>query len=130
MAASAAAFAIGGRLLPKPAEFGFATFVMTLFGAGSLAGGVGVEVLGHWLSGLHPTTNSYSAMVYMADALTGQLAFAVLLMAAFTMARQVVGKLDSERRGCFENTALLAYYTSAQGLFGLLLIHGFPRIIG
>ncbi len=130
MAASAFAFAIGGRLLPSPGKFGAGTFVLTFFGAGALAGGVAVEVLGHWLSGLRPTANSYSAMVYMADALTGQLAFAVIIMALFTMARQIAGKLDSERRGCFENTALLACYTNAQGLFGLLLIHGFPRIIG
>ena len=48
----------------------------------------------------------------------------------FTLARYVTGKLDAERRVTFENTALLTYYTAGQGLLGLLLIHGFPRIIG
>jgi len=129
MVASAAAFFVAGRLLPKPKKLGLRTFALILLGAACLAGGVAVDIIGHWHSGLRPATSSYSAMVYMADALTGQLAFSVIIMALFSLARLVAGKLDSERRGCFENTALLAYYTSAQGLFGLLLIHGFPLVI-
>jgi cytochrome c oxidase subunit I+III len=66
----------------------------------------------------------------MASALSGQLAAATAIMAAFTIARHVAGKLDSERRQCVETTALLAWYTAGQALVGLLLVHGFPRMIG
>lgn len=69
-------------------------------------------------------------MVYMESVLTGQLAFAVAIMTFYALARYFTGKLDSERRLTFENVALLTYYTAGQGLFGLLLVHGFPRISG
>jgi cytochrome c oxidase subunit I+III len=38
--------------------------------------------------------------------------------------------LDAERRGTYENTAIFLYYAAGQGLVGLLLVHGFPRMIG
>jgi cytochrome c oxidase subunit I+III len=68
-------------------------------------------------------------MVYMGGILNGQLAATVLIMCGFTLARLIAGKLDRSRRVTFENTALLAYYTAAQALFGLVLTHGFPRIV-
>jgi cytochrome c oxidase subunit I+III len=106
------------------------TPILVLLGAACLVGGVSVDILGHWHSGLRATDNSYSAMVYMAGALTGQIVAAVVIMSLFTFARHVAGKLDSERRVTFENTALLAYYAAGQGIVGLALIHGFPRLIG
>ena len=53
----------------------------------------------------------------------------VALMALYTLARDVAGLLDRERRATFDNTMLLAYYTAAQGALGLAVVHGFPRLI-
>jgi len=65
----------------------------------------------------------------MAVVLNGQLAFAVAIMALFMIARHYTGKLDAVRFASLENTCLLAWYTVGQALVGLLLIHGFPRMI-
>jgi cytochrome c oxidase subunit I+III len=69
-------------------------------------------------------------MVYMGIVLFGQLAFAVVIMGALVVARYFANRLDRERRVTFENMALLYYYTVAQSLLGLALIHGFPRLVG
>jgi cytochrome c oxidase subunit I+III len=34
------------------------------------------------------------------------------------------------RRNVYDNLALLWHYGTAQGLLGLALIHGFPRMVG
>jgi cytochrome c oxidase subunit I+III len=130
MFVSIIAFGAADRLLPAPQSTNAWTPTLILLAAGCLVGGVIVETYGHWQSGLRPTETSYAAMVYVASVLTGQLAFAVAIMAGYTLARYFTGKVDSERRVTFENTELLTYYTAGQGLFGLLLVHGFPRIIG
>jgi cytochrome c oxidase subunit I+III len=104
--------------------------LLLMCGTAALIGGVALEAVGHWRSALRPTDSSYGAMVYMASALNGQLAAAIAVMAGFVVARHVAGKLDAIRRVPFECTALLIYYTAGQGLFGLVLVHGFPRVIG
>jgi cytochrome c oxidase subunit I+III len=53
----------------------------------------------------------------------------VLIMSLFTVARYAAGKLDSVRRLSFDNTALLGWYGAGQGLLGLVLVHGFPRLL-
>jgi cytochrome c oxidase subunit I+III len=68
-------------------------------------------------------------MVYMTGVLNSQLALAVAVMGVFVLARLLVGRQDASRRVSFDNTALLAYYTVGQSLVGLLLIHGFPRVV-
>ena len=57
-----------------------------------------------------------------------QLVLALIVMAGFAVARCLAGMLSHRRRVVFDNTALLWHYTVGQGLFGLLLVHGFPRI--
>jgi cytochrome c oxidase subunit I+III len=110
-----------GRAAPVP--------WLVLAGALAAAAGLGLELYGQWQSGLRPTQSSYAALVYMETVLNGQLVAAILLMAAFTMARFWCGKLDSVRNACLENTSLLAHYTAAQAALGLLLVHGFPRFL-
>jgi cytochrome c oxidase subunit I+III len=66
----------------------------------------------------------------MGVVLFGQLAFAVVIMGGFVVARHFASRLDRERRVSFENMALLYYYTVAQSLLGLALVHGFPRLVG
>ncbi|MHC1551642.1 cytochrome c oxidase subunit I [Phyllobacterium sp. K27] len=91
---------------------------------------IGLELLGHYRSGLRPGDNSYGALVYLAAVLFGQLVLALFVMGLFTIARHIAGRLDSVRRVTFDNYRLLYYYAAAQSLAGLLLVHGFPRMIG
>ncbi|WP_368744798.1 cytochrome c oxidase subunit I [Desertibaculum subflavum] len=127
---AAAAFFAASRLLPARGRRWGWSLLLVPTGAACLVGAVAVEILGHWQAGLDPSESSYGALVYLAAGLSGQLVFAVVIMALFTVARQVAGKLDHVRRSSFENTSLLVYYTVGQALFGLLLVHGFPHVVG
>ncbi|MEZ5843414.1 MAG: cytochrome c oxidase subunit I [Hyphomicrobiaceae bacterium] len=136
-AASALAFAVGAiafvladRSLGPSGKPRLATPLLIAIGALSLIAAVGIEVMGHWQAGLRPSDSSYAALVYVGAFLTGQLAGAVLVMGFYTIARHVVGKLDRVRRVTFDNTRLLAIYTACQGIAGLVLVHGFPRVVG
>ena len=129
MLLSILAFWMADRALPKPGSVSLWAGLLLIAGALCLMGGVGIEVYAQWQSGLRPTETSYGAMVYLAIVLTGQLVATVVVMTGFAWARLFTGKLDRRRRVSFESAALLAYYTAAQGLLGLLLIHGFPRLL-
>ena len=59
----------------------------------------------------------------------GVLRGLVALMVLYTLARAWPGVSTRARRATFDNTMLLAYYTVAQGLVGLILVHGFPRLV-
>ncbi len=130
MLLSIGAIYFADRLLPRPGERNHWVAVLLFVSASSLAAAVALEVIGHWNTGLRPTDNAYAAMVYMGAALTAQLAFAIVIMSLFTIACSFAGRLDAERRLSLENTELLVAYTVGQGLFGLFLIHAFPRLIG
>ncbi|QLF71828.1 cytochrome c oxidase subunit I (plasmid) [Peteryoungia desertarenae] len=95
-----------------------------------LAGALLVEIFGHFASGLGAGDNAYGAMVYLGAVLFAQLVFVLFIMGLFTMARHITGRLDGERRVTFDNFKLLYFYAVAQSLTGLILIHGFPRLIG
>ena len=69
-------------------------------------------------------------MAYTASVLQAQIGFAVLIMCLFAAARLLTRQLDDRRRVTFDNAALLHSYAAAQGMFGLLLVHGFPRLLG
>jgi cytochrome c oxidase subunit I+III len=126
---SITAFFGASRILPRPSRRGISAMILLAVGTICLIGGIVTEVTMHWQAGLRPTDSSYAALVYMASVLTGQVTVAVLIMSMFTAARYVAGKLDRERRVTFDNTALLACYAAAQGLLGLILVHGFPRVM-
>jgi cytochrome c oxidase subunit I+III len=66
----------------------------------------------------------------MSVVLNGQLTFAIVVIALFAIARYFTGQLDAVRCVTLENTSLLVAYTAGQSLFGLFLIHAFPRILG
>jgi len=127
--AGAAFFAVARRTLPAPGHPHLGTPLLVLLGALSSILAVYLAVGCHWQAGLRPTVSSYGAMVYTDGILTGQLVFTVLIMSLFVIARHFTGKLDRVRCATLENTALLVYYTAAQALVGLVVIHGFPRMI-
>jgi cytochrome c oxidase subunit I+III len=118
------------KRLPAVGRLPLLVPTLLILAAAFLAGAVGLEVLGHLRTGLDPSANSYSAMVFMGSILTGQAAFATIILCAFACGRLAVKRLDGKRRITFDNAALLYWYTAAQGLCGLVLVHGFPRLIG
>jgi cytochrome c oxidase subunit I+III len=126
---SAACFRMGDYSLAAPGRRNLATPLLLVAGAALSVAGVAVDIAGLVFSGLSPSHSSYGAIVYLGDFLTGQIVFAVAIMACFTVARHFAGRLDRQRRITFESTALLAYYGAGQGLVGLVLVHGFPRLV-
>ncbi|WP_119304147.1 cytochrome c oxidase subunit I [Dongia deserti] len=130
LALGTAIIVVANRLLPAPGRRDIRGVLLLFLAAACLAAAGLVELFVHWNSGLRPTANAYGAMVYMASALNLQVAFAVLIMAGFTVARAFVGRVDRERRVTFDNTLMLFVYGVAQTLLGLILVHGFPRAVG
>jgi len=121
---------ITGRALPLQGQRNWLVPLLLVLAAAAMSTALIVEVLGHLETGLDPTASPYGAMVYMGAFLTAQAAAATVILCLFAAARLLTRQLDRQRRVTFDNAALLYYYTAAQGLFGLLLIHGFPRLIG
>jgi cytochrome c oxidase subunit I+III len=104
--------------------------VLILVAVVALSASLGIETLGHWQYGLRPDGSGYAAMVYLAAALQVELVVALLVAAFYVLARLAAGRLDGARPVTFESFALLLHYTVGQGLLGLLLVHGFPRLVG
>ncbi|MGE7468206.1 cytochrome c oxidase subunit I [Bosea sp. NPDC003192] len=107
---------------------GLLTLVL-LAGITALAGGLALDLIGHWRSGLRPQASGYAAMVYANAALQAQIIAAVVIIALFAVARLLVGRLDGSRRVVFDVLMLLWAYAIGQASFGLLLTHGFPRLV-
>ncbi|GGE49460.1 cytochrome c oxidase subunit I [Agaricicola taiwanensis] len=122
--------AVRQRSLPREPKRDVGTAIAAVTASALLIGALALEIWGHWQTGLRPTASSYGAMVYMGAVLTVQAAVAVIIMCFFAAARGLTRQLTRERRVTFDNAAIYYYYTVAQGLLGLLLIHGFPRLAG
>jgi cytochrome c oxidase subunit I+III len=103
---------------------------LVVAGMAALAGSLGLDIWSQWESGLRPDANGYGAIVYTAAVLQFEIAAPVLAMAGFMLTRLFTDRLDAGRRAVFDNLALLWGYAIAQGLFGLALTHGFPRLVG
>lgn len=129
LAGAVLSFRRAGASLAEAGKKNSVTPLLTLAGALLLALAIWMEMYGHWQAGIRPTQSSYAALIYISGILSGQLALATLIMALFTMARHYAGLLDRVRRATLENTSLLAYYTAAQALLGMVMIHGFPRMV-
>jgi hypothetical protein len=54
---------------------------------------------------------------------------AAIALALFALARRAAGRLDRLRRVTFDNARLFWHYVVAQTLVGVLLVHGFPRLM-
>jgi cytochrome c oxidase subunit I+III len=129
LAASSGLILLIGRFLPVAPRNNAAFVALVVLAVVALVGGLGTEVVAHWGAGLRPDADAHAALVYMASFLQLQLVAALVVMAAFAIARRLAGLLNRRRRVVFDNLSLLWHYTVAQGLLGLLLLHGFPRIV-
>jgi cytochrome c oxidase subunit I+III len=126
VSSGAALFVAGRALRARRSVF----LVSIIGGAAALAVAVTIDIGGQWSGGLRPDASGYAAIVYMADVLQVQIVAPVVIMAGFAISREYAGRLDRVRRSVFDNLALLWSYAIGQGLLGLLLTHGFPRLIG
>ncbi len=123
---SSGAMLIAGRMLARRA----ATALLIGLALLGLIAGFGVDMFSWWETGLRPSTTSYGALTFMNAFLLGELVIALSVMAVFAIARLMAGMIDPVRRVTFDNTALLWHFAVAQGLLGLLIVHGFPRLVG
>ncbi|RXT54388.1 cytochrome c oxidase subunit I [Bosea sp. Tri-44] len=134
--ASLAAFGFSGimlagahHLLDRNARRTGPVALLLLAGVTALTGALALDLIGHWWSGLRPQASGYAAMVYANAALQAQIIAAVVVIALFAIARLLVGRLDGSRRVVFDVLMLLWVYAIGQASFGLLLTHGFPRMV-
>jgi cytochrome c oxidase subunit I+III len=128
--ASAAALWAATRMLARGPASRVGLALLILMGMGALLAALYIDVLSHWRGGLRPQADSHAAMVYANAALQAQIVGAVLVMALFAVARILLGRLDRIRRVVFDNLALFWAYAIGQAALGLVLTHGFPRLVG
>jgi cytochrome c oxidase subunit I+III len=128
--AGSAILAVAGKLLPRERRGSRLFELLACLAAVALVGALMNEISTQWQTGLRPETDIHGALVAMAAFLQAQMIVPVLVMVGFAIARSVGGRLDRKRRVVFDNAALLYHYTVGQSLFGLLLVHGFPRLVG
>jgi cytochrome c oxidase subunit I+III len=95
-----------------------------------VSGASATDLWAQWRTGLSPSTHAYGAAVYAIVSLQIFFVLTTLVMGLYTIARWLAGRLDSIRRSTFDNTMLFWSYTVGQGLVGLAVVHGFPRLIG
>jgi cytochrome c oxidase subunit I+III len=125
---SSGLIALAGRLLSARTS-DIVWSALMLLATAAIVGGLVNDVLAFWHAGLRPTSSVHGALVTLNSFLQFQLTATLVVMSGFAIARRMTGQLNSTRRVVFDNVALLWHYTVGQSLFGLLLIHGFPRAI-
>jgi cytochrome c oxidase subunit I+III len=127
---SGAALAVANRLIGSAKLAMPAIAASTIGGVVALIASLGLDIWGQWQSDLRPNATAYGAIVYTANVLQFEIVTPVTLMAGFMLARLFAGRLDATRRVVFDNLALFWAYAIGQGLLGLMLTHGFPRLVG
>jgi len=78
---------------------------------------------------LSPSASAYGAVVHLILSLAGFFGFVAIALALFVLARASRGMVDRVRRVTFDNARLFWHYTVAQTLAGIVLVHGFPRLV-
>jgi cytochrome c oxidase subunit I+III len=119
----AAGYAVSKTVRRSKVSLLIAVAALALFAA------LAIDLVGHWQLGLRPNASGYGAMVYLAAFLQLQVVAAVLIMALFAVARVLTDQVSVARRVIIDNTAILLHYAVAQGMLGLALVHGFPRLV-
>jgi cytochrome c oxidase subunit I+III len=126
-AAGAAAIWGAARLLGRSSHWplrGALLAAAALFALGSAA-----DLWALWSGGVRPEAHAYGAASFAIGAWQATHVAIVLVMAFYTLARSLAGRLDAERRLTMDNTMLFALYTAGQGTAGLALLHLFPSLL-
>jgi cytochrome c oxidase subunit I+III len=127
LTSSGCILAVGRTLSDRAAHRLFALVAGALI---ALAAALALEAAGLWRAGLRPDAGAYGALAYMASFLQLQVVLPLAGMSAFVVARRLAGRLDAVRRVAYDNLVLLWHYAVGQGVLSLLLVHGFPRLVG
>jgi heme/copper-type cytochrome/quinol oxidase subunit 3 len=122
LAASSAAVGLANRGVARNGACGALALAVPL-----LAGAFALSVLAH--RDLSPTDSAYGAIVHAILVVDGFFVAAAIALALFALARRAAGRLDRLRRVTFDNARLFWHYVVAQTLVGVLLVHGFPRLM-
>jgi cytochrome c oxidase subunit I+III len=130
LASGAAMIAANRWLARRPNRASLLFMLWLLLALAFLVAGFLNDLQLHYQSGLRPTDSAYAAAVYMIVSLQGFYAATLTVMALYTLARALAGRLNSVRRSTFDNTKLMWQYGIAQGLVGLLIVNLFPRLFG
>jgi cytochrome c oxidase subunit I+III len=75
---------------------------------------------------IRPGAHGYGATMYTMLAWQGLHVTLLTLMAAYTLARVFAGHVDRVRRNTFDNTRIMWYFSAAQALVSMIVIHS-PR---
>jgi cytochrome c oxidase subunit I+III len=123
--ASVAAMVVANRALGsnRAAKVGVALLAALL--ALWIAFGASLHAL--LATNLRPQMHGYASTAYTMLAWQGLHAVLLTLMAGFTLVRLRCGMIDSVRRNVFDNTRIMWYYSAAQGLIALAVMHS-PRL--
>ncbi|MFJ3460013.1 cbb3-type cytochrome c oxidase subunit I [Achromobacter spanius] len=89
-----------------------------------------LDLIVHWQTGLRPQATAYTAATYAVAGLQALFGGLSVVMAIFTVARSLAERLSPTRRAAFDTTRAMLFYTVAQGLIALALLHAFPRLTG
>ena len=80
-------------------------------------------------AGLRPSLHAHAAASYALMVWQGLHVTVAAIMTFYVVARSVAGMLDGTRRLSFDNVMLFWLYTVGQGVVGVALLHGFPRLL-
>jgi cytochrome c oxidase subunit I+III len=130
MILSSAAIWAGGRMLARRDERQGAIRLLLLAAIPLMVGGITLEIQGQLAAGVVPSASGYSAVVFALASWQGFFGAVLTLMALYTVARSMTGRLNAVRRSTYDNMQLFWHYTVAQGVIALLVVHGFPRLLG
>jgi cytochrome c oxidase subunit I+III len=125
-AASAAAMWFANRMLASKQSRAFDAALLGAFVLLLIASAANVYALTG--TNVSPEAHGYAATSYMLVTWQGVHAVLLTFMVLFTLARHLTGKLDSIRRNTFDNTRIMWYFSAAQALVGLIVIHT-PRFV-
>ena len=89
-----------------------------------------LDLVTHWQAGLRPQASAYTAATYAVAGLQAFFGGLAVVMAAFTVARSIAGRLRPTRRAALDATRAMLLYAVAQGLIALALLHAFTRLTG
>jgi cytochrome c oxidase subunit I+III len=120
----------GRRLSAVPEKSAWPVRIALAVAVPLLLGGILLEIFGHLSTDVRPSESGYGAVVFTLASFQGFFVAVLGIMAFYTIARSLAGRLNHVRRSTFDNTQLFWHYGVAQGLVALLVVHLFPRALG